>query len=226
LTGLDEVNNEQKPDGSQQLIGTLLACGIAVGPVFYFVVLIQMLTRAGFDLRRQPISLLSLGDAGWIQVANFIVVGLLAIACAIGMRRFLHHDCGGTWGPFLIGAYGLGMIMGGIFRPDPALGFPPGTPMGMPSTASGHAHLHGIGFLLAFVSLVTACFVFARRFFLRGHPGWAYYSTTSGIVSLLLIFLGMFVKNTASILFATAGIVAFGWVSAIAARLRGELEGL
>lgn len=61
----------------------LLGCGVAVAPLFYFVVGMQMLTRTGFDIRLQPISLLSLGDAGWIQVANFIVVGLLAIASAI-----------------------------------------------------------------------------------------------------------------------------------------------
>ena len=41
-------------------------------------------------LSPHPLSLLSLGDLGWIQIANFVVTGLLVTACAIGMRRVLH----------------------------------------------------------------------------------------------------------------------------------------
>ena len=96
----------------------LLACGVVFGPLFYIVVAIQLLTRTGFDIRKHPLSLLSLGDAGWIQIANFIVTGLLAIACALGMRGFLRSGLGGTWGSLLVGTYGLGMIAAGIFPPD------------------------------------------------------------------------------------------------------------
>jgi hypothetical membrane protein len=80
----------------------LLACGLALGPLFYVVVVAQILTRSGFDIRRHPISVLSLGEAGWIQIANFIVTGLLAIACSVGMKRALRGAAGGTWGPLLI----------------------------------------------------------------------------------------------------------------------------
>ena len=31
----------------------LLACGVALGSLFYVVVVAQILTRAGFDIRRQ-----------------------------------------------------------------------------------------------------------------------------------------------------------------------------
>jgi hypothetical membrane protein len=102
----------------------LLVCGVASGPLFVGVSLIQALTRPGFDLTRHPISLLSLGDLGWIQIANFVLSGLLAIAYAVGMRRVLHQGRGGTWGPLLIGAYGAGLIAAGIFPPDPGFGFP------------------------------------------------------------------------------------------------------
>ena len=60
----------------------LLACGVALGPLFYVVVVAQIVTRTGFDISRHPLSLLSLGDAGWIQITNFILTGLLAIACS------------------------------------------------------------------------------------------------------------------------------------------------
>ena len=54
----------------------------------------QVLTRAGFDLKRHAISMLTLGDQGWIQSANFEITGLLVLACAVGMRRVLRSGPG------------------------------------------------------------------------------------------------------------------------------------
>lgn len=167
----------------------LLACGIAIAPLFYLVVIAQMLTRRGFDITRHPLSLLALGDAGWIQVANFLVAGLLAIACAVGIRKAFAGAPGGTWGALLIATYGIGMIVAGLSPADPLPGFPPGVVSEIAPQLSGHAIGHGIGFLIAFVSLIAACFVFARRFSKRGDRSWALYSTATGVVTLLLIAL-------------------------------------
>ena len=65
----------------------LLACGIAAGPLFLTVGLTQAFIRDGFDLSRHPLSLLSLGDLGWVQITNFVVTGGLFLACAVGMGR-------------------------------------------------------------------------------------------------------------------------------------------
>lgn len=203
---------------------TLLACGVASGPLFYIVAVAQMFTRSGFDIRHHAISLLSLGDLGWIQITNFIVTGVLAIMCAVGMRWVLHPGRGGTWGPLLIGIYGMGMIVGGIFHPDPGLGFPPGAPAGMPTAMSWHAVLHSIFFYTAFLSLIVACFVFVRRFMFQGRRGWGIYCAATGVVSPLLIVLGTSITSWAGVLFAIAGVVAFGWVSVMAARLIAELS--
>jgi hypothetical protein len=46
----------------------LLGCGIVAGPLFITVSLTH--TRYGFDLARHPISLLSLGSLGWVQIAG------------------------------------------------------------------------------------------------------------------------------------------------------------
>ena len=202
---------------------TLLACGVASGPLFYIVAVVQMFTRSGFDIRHHAISLLSLGNLGWIQITNFIVTGVLAILCAVGMRLVLHPGRGGTWGPLLIGIYGVGLIVGGIFHPDPGLGFPPGAPAGMPTAMSWHAVLHSIFFYTAFLSLIVACFVFVRRFTSQGRRGWGIYCAATGVATPLLIVLGTSITNWAGVLFAIAGMVAFGWVSAIAARLIAEL---
>jgi hypothetical membrane protein len=140
----------------------LLACGVVAGPLFVAVSLIQAFARDGFELGRHPISLLSLGDRGWVQIANFIVSGTLCLACAVGIRRVLNPGRGGTWGPLLVGGAGAGLIASGIFVTDAGAGFPPGATAGAPEF-SWHGILHEFGFLLAFLGLFAACLVFARR---------------------------------------------------------------
>ena len=84
----------------------LLVSGIVAGPLFVIASLAQAFTRTGFDLGRHPISLLSLGSLGWVQIANFVVSGVLYLAGAIGMRDALRPGRGSTWGPLLVGAHG------------------------------------------------------------------------------------------------------------------------
>ncbi len=200
----------------------LLAAGVVSGPLFYIVAIIQMFIRPGFDIRHHAISVLSLGDLGWIQIANFIVTGLLAILCAIGLRRVLRGGKGGTWGPLLIGTYGVGLVFGGIFHPDPGLSFPPGAPAGMPTTMSGHALVHTIAFFVAFLSLVVASFVFVRRFLSSGERGWAIYCATTGVLAPVLIVAGSSNPSLVGLIIAIAGAIAFGWVSVLAARFMIE----
>jgi hypothetical protein len=133
----------------------LLTCGIVAGPLFVTTVLAQAFTRDGFDLGRHPISLLSLGDLGWIQIANFVVTGALVLACAVAL------DAG--WSSRLVGAFGLGLIMAGVFVTDAGAGFPEGAPASAPEQISWHGALHEVGFGVAFLSWLAACVVLARR---------------------------------------------------------------
>ena len=212
--------------GSVRMLRTdeaLLTCGVVLAPVFYIVVLIQMATRTGFDITRHAISSLSLGDAGWIQITNFVTTGTLAILFAIGVRWALRGGKAGTAAPLLIGLYGLGMIMAGVFPPDAALGFPPGTPDEMPATMSTSATLHSIAFFTAFTSLVITCYVFRRRFTSQGEQRWAKSSIAVGIAAPVLIALGTAaLPRIAGVFFFIVGLVAFGWLSAVAARLLAE----
>src|SRR3989441_5108147 len=113
--------------GTTTVTRTLLACGAVAGPLYLVVGLAQAFTRPGFDLTRHPLSLLSNGDLGWIQITNFLLSGLLVVAGAVGMRQALASGRGRTWGPLLVGVYGLGLIGAAFFVADPAQGFPPGT---------------------------------------------------------------------------------------------------
>ncbi|MFC0112572.1 DUF998 domain-containing protein [Kibdelosporangium aridum] len=99
----------------KQVTRRLVGCGAVAGPLFLVVVLMQDYTRPGVNPREQPLSLLTLGDLGWIQVTNFVVTGLLNLAFAVGIRMALRSGPAGTWGPLLIGGYGLGLIVAGVF---------------------------------------------------------------------------------------------------------------
>lgn len=198
----------------------LLACGVVGGPLFVAAVVIQEATRAGFDPAEHALSQLSTGDLGWIQIANFIVSGLLFLAAAVGMRRVLHPGRGGTWGPWLIGIFGASLIWGGVFVADPANGFPPGTPAGSPEQLSWHGALHAVAPAVGGVAIVAACFVLARRFAGLGQPGWVAYSVATPVVYLVLAFAS-FPADDFRLMLA-GGAVAWLWASVIAARLVRE----
>jgi hypothetical membrane protein len=202
---------------------TLLAGGVAAGPFFYLMVGAQMVARPGFDARRHPLSLLSLGDWGCIQIATFVLTGALAIASALGVRRALAGGRAGTGGPLLLGLWGVGLIAAGAFPPDPALGFPPGTPPGVPAHMSWHSTLHGVAFFTAFSSLVATCVVFARRFAGLGRRAWSAYCVATAVATPVIVAVGVAHPEAPGVPFAVAGIVGFGWVSLLAVQLSAQV---
>jgi len=208
-----EVNVEvadARSAATDTLTPQLLRAGVAAAPLYILVGLVQVLTREGFDVRRHALSLLSNGDLGWIQIASFILSGLLVLAGAVGARRVLAGR-GSTWGPLLLAVYGVGLIGSGIFVADPGLGFPPGTsaPEG---GISRSGLLHFVFGAVAFYALIAACFVFARRFAGLGRRGWAVYSIATG-VGFFITFAGIASGSTSPVaMLAFYFAVAWIWV--------------
>jgi hypothetical membrane protein len=152
----------------------LLGCGV-VGPLLFIVVfLIEGATRAGYRPWHHFVSQLSLSDQGWMQIVNFIVCGVLVLAYAGGLRRVL----GSTAGSVLMGLFGLGLVVAGVFVTDPTLGYPPGA--GAAPTA--HGAVHGLAGLVTFMSVALAAIVLSRRF----SGGWRWYSVISGVLVIVL----------------------------------------
>jgi hypothetical protein len=199
----------------------LLAGGIVAGPLFLAVWLIQAFTRDGFDPGRHPLSLLSLGELGWIQIANFVVTGVLFVACAVGMWRVLRPGPGGTWGPLLVGGFGIGLILAGIFTTDPGAGFPPGAPAGAPEQLSWHGVLHEVGFVVAVVSWTAVCFVLVRRFVALKQWGWVGACVATPLAVLVLASWPD--QDSLSLRLVIASAIQFGFVAAVAARLMDGL---
>ncbi|MEU6788392.1 DUF998 domain-containing protein [Nonomuraea angiospora] len=199
---------------------TLLMCGAVAGPLYIVVVLLQMLTRDGFDISRYPASMLSNGDRGWIQIANFAVSGLLFMAGAVGLYRARGPaGRGGAWGPRLVGVFGTGMVAAAFFSADPADGFPPGTPLGPPTSMSTHGMVHLLVSGVAFLALIAACFVFGRQFAAGGRRGWAALSTVTGVL-FLAAWISIFTvqgSRVANVAFALAIALVMAWTSLLAA---------
>ncbi|MGP4025391.1 DUF998 domain-containing protein [Actinomadura sp. 3N407] len=166
----------------------LLAGGVAAGPLFVLLIVAQALTRDGHDAARHPLSMLALGEHGWIQTANFLVCGVLVAASAAGLRRVLEPGTmGRTWGTALIAVYGASLVWAGVFRTDPADGFPAGTPGGA-AEVTWHGMLHNLAPVGMGLALSAACVVFARRFLREGRPGWTIYSAAAPSAYFVLGF--------------------------------------
>jgi hypothetical protein len=203
---------------------TLLAGGVLAGPLYLTVGVTEAFTRPGFDITRHSLSLLSNGELGWIHITNFLVSGLLVLGAAVGLRRALPSGPGRTWAPILLAVYGLGLIGAGVFRADPAQGFPLGTPEDA-MTVSTHGLLHLATGGLGFLGLIAATFVMARRFARLGQAGWQWFSIITGLVFFLgFAGIAMVYNNHWSLLGFWIGVVlAWTWVTALSARLRAAL---
>ncbi|RAO41368.1 hypothetical protein GAR06_05678 [Micromonospora saelicesensis] len=201
----------------------LLGCGTVAGLLFPVLSFGQAFTRSGFDLRRHAISSLTLGDLGWLQVIAFVGTGVLAVAFAVGLWQALRPGRAGTAVPVLVGVYGVAMVGGGIFVPDPALGWPPGAPAGLPEQASTGSVLHTVCGAAAFLSLIAASLLLARRFAAQGDRNWALYSATSGAVAFVLTALP-WSEGSASIRFAVGAVLISGWLVALSWRTRDEVS--
>jgi hypothetical protein len=165
----------------------LLGCGV-VGPLLFIVVLlIEGATRPGYNAWRTDGSYLALSNQGWEQIANFIVCGLLCLAFAVGLRRIWRTGRASVWGPRLVGLFGLGLVIAGVFVTDPGQGYPPGAPLGG-GEQTWHGWVHGINALLFFlVALPGSCFVLSRRFAAEPQTRrWATYSWMTGALILLI----------------------------------------
>lgn len=200
---------------------SLLGYGLLAGPVYVLAALGQAMVRPGFDLARDDVSLLSNGDLGWIQVANFVVTGLMVLAFSAGLARALAGGRGATWGPRLLAGYGLGLIGAGAFVADPMNGFPAGAPAGRPDIITAHGMLHIVAAGIGFLCLVAACFVIARRFAAEREDGWARFSRLTGLAFLVAFFAVASGSSSPAVVlsFWAALVLVWSWMASIAVHL-------
>jgi hypothetical protein len=211
----------------RRLTRRLLWCGVA-GPILFIVaVSLEGALRPNYDSARMFASLLSLGDQGWLQITNFLISGLLFVFFALGLLPIVRNNPAFRSGPILIGAVGLGLIGAGVFVTDPALGYPPGAPLGIGTgkPPSWHGGLHLLASIVVFGGLPTACFVFARGFRSSRDRLWTIYSRASGLGMLGFFAAGLIGATGVGGLVSVAGwlqrisiAIGFVWIAMLALR--------
>ncbi|MER5706878.1 DUF998 domain-containing protein [Streptomyces sp. NPDC053253] len=202
---------------------SLLTVAVVAQPLWAVVALTQAATRDGYDITRHPLSALSNGSLGWIQITNFVLAGVLTIIGAGGLRRALRGTPGGTWAPRLVRISGVGMIAAGVFVLDPADGFPVGTPDGMPAAMSWQSYAHLAAGSVTFTALIAACYVLGRHFGRAGMRKHAVGSRVAGTALLLGNGWAMSGGTAGTLTLAIGVITAMVWIASVAARYRRGL---
>ncbi len=192
----------------------LLLAGAIAGPLFYASALVQMLTRPGFDIRIHPVSQLSTGDLGWIQILTFVLAGLGLICLSIGHRRVVTRGIGRAAIPVLVSISGAGFIAAGLFPQDPANGFPVGVADAPAADTTWHGLVHMAAAIVAFTALAVAAIVALVRTVRERRVAVA---IGNGVVAIVL--LAPVAPDIASIQVAVTGLFAFGWCTATAISL-------
>lgn len=228
------MQTEKKPAmGQSPVTRFLIACGV-IGPLLFILVfLIEGATRPGYSAWHNYVSSLSLSDQGWMQIANFLVCGLLSLCFAVGLRQVLRTGRSSIWGPILLGIFSLALIVAGLFVTDPNLGYPPGTHSNGPQTL--HGIIHGVAGLITFSSLTIACFVMARRF--AGDPNWkdwARYSTVTGVLVAVFFIAttavsaldenGVLPGSPTGLLQRITIVVGWGWIALLAMQFLSKMQ--
>ena len=173
---------ETEFDTAAAVTRSMLGWGVVVGPFYLVVGLVLALTREGFDFTRHPLSALMLGDGGWMQATNLALSGLLVVVAGVGMVRAGARGTG-----IGVGVYGVAMVAGGIFPPDPMPGFPPGQDGATTPGVSGILHLASGG--VGFIACAVAALLLGGWLSRRGERRHAVWSRLAGVV-ILVGFLG------------------------------------
>ena len=156
--------------------------GMIGSALFVTIFTLEGWLRSGYDPRSTFISELSIGPRGWIQILNFIILGILFLVFTWGVAAEFHEGKASKSGPILLAIIGFSFLISGPLVTDVAA-----TPLDQMSL---HGILHAIFGALVFSLSPISCFVFWRRF--RQDPNWASlqgWTLAAGIITGVAVIL-------------------------------------
>lgn len=201
-----------------------LAAGLVAAVQMIVVTLVDGGTRPGYDPWRQWVSHLALGERGWLGVSSLIVCGLLLVGYAFALRRGLPPGRGARWASKLVLLAGIALVVGGVFRIDPGLGYPPGVAASHSASGSVHDLAGGV----VFAGLIGAAALLGRalgghrtRAALIGYLVAAVVATSFVACSLLaaLDYAGVLPGAPSGLLERVALFAGLGWLGAVSVHL-------
>jgi hypothetical protein len=131
--------------------------GILAPIIFVSVFTVEGALRNGYDPMRMYISALSLGNRGWIQISNFIVLGLLLFIFTLGLSKEFQTGKASRGGIITLYIISVLFFISGPFVMDPTE-----TPADQMSV---HGLIHGLSGGIVFLLMPIIIFIFLRRFF-------------------------------------------------------------
>ncbi|MEE6274553.1 DUF998 domain-containing protein [Georgenia wangjunii] len=180
---MDAATTDDTFDMRAAVTRSMLGWGVVAGPFYLVFGLLLAFTREGFDLTRDALSLLLLGDLGWLQWLNLALAGLMSVVAAVGLARTPGWPRAAA---ALVGLYGVCLVLSAVFPPDATGSFPPGAGGGEMTTA-GLLHL-AFG-AIGFVSMAVAALV-AAPWLARRRPGAALWSRLAAVVIVVAFAAG------------------------------------
>jgi len=194
--------------------------GMIGSALFVVAFALQDILCPGFNWLSTAVSEHALGSYGRIQIANFIVVGLLFLVFARGVAEEFREGTASRLEPMFLTILGFCILLSGPFVTDLA-------PVAMfSSQATWHGTAHGVLGAIGFTLMPLSCFVIYRRF--RRNQVWQTFAGWTLAVCIIIV-LAIVLLKVAQLgvmggllgLFQRIVLVAyFGWTFAFAMKLR------
>jgi hypothetical protein len=146
-----------------------------IGPLLFFsIATIEGFLRSDYDPLAQPISALAMGERGWIQGVNFLLLAVSFLAMAAVLRSALRLGFASLAAPVVFTIMAIGVAVAGLFPMDPP---------GAAPTRSGELHM--VGGFLVFPLIPVVVFLLAVRFRRDAHwRSFFLYSLVTGLFCL------------------------------------------
>src|SRR5215203_6644870 len=211
-------SSQSVPGASTTRWAARLALVGIIGTVYFIVALTAMHFLRPHDIVRYGtnIGFYSVGPYGSIFVAAFVALGLAGLALAFGLRRAVAPSRSLQAGSILVGLFGIGWIVGGIFRDAPDVASLELVVQEKITPTS--TMVHGLGAFGGLIFLMAGMLVLSRAFKRdeRWHSFWIP-SLILGLATLALFVMAFFIEGPDVIPCCPSGSVA--WWGAIEFRV-------
>lgn len=149
--------------------------GIIGSALFVLLFTLEEIFHPGYDAKRMYISELSLGSFGWMQIINFMMLGILLLIFSRAVASEFPAGKASRWGVSLLTILGVLFFISGPFVMDPG-----GTPTGQMSV---HGTIHGLAGGFVFLIMPITILVFLRRFL--EDPNWISMKVWTIVLSII-----------------------------------------
>lgn len=178
----------------------LLWCGAVGSALFIVIFLINDVVKPDYDPVRDAVSEAEIGSGGWLQIANFIVSGLLITASSVAVANTVNR-----WTGVLVALVGGGLALAGVFVSDP-----------VPTDhATWHGTIHNVVGTISSAALIAACFVAARW---QATALWRWYSIAVGVAMPLTFVVAIAATETLGIWQRLTNVIGWTWLVVLALR--------